>query len=102
MDSQPAPRVEVGARPDNGSVVCWVKDNGMGIDPRYHEKVFGLFEQLDPSQEGSGIGLALVRRIVELHGGKIWVESAGAGQASTFYFTLPSSLGHPLKKQAVA
>ena len=59
-----------------------------GIDPRYHEKVFGLFERLEPEGDGTGIGLALVKRIIEVHGGRIWVESAGQGCGSTFCFTL--------------
>ncbi len=68
----------------------YVGDNGMGIDPQYHEKVFGLFERLAPeASEGTGIGLALVKRIVEVHGGKVWVESAGLGEGSTFRVSLP-------------
>ena len=74
-------------------MVCTVRDNGMGIDPRYHDKVFGLFERLDPSIDGTGIGLALVKRIVEVHGGRIWVESEGEGRGSTFCFTLPRGEG---------
>lgn len=70
-------------------VLCHVRDNGQGIEPAYHEKVFGLFERLNAKQEGTGVGLTLVRRIVEVHGGRIWVESDGKGQGSTFYFTLP-------------
>ena len=66
-----------------------MQDNGLGIDPAYHENVFGLFNRLNHDAEGTGIGLALVRRIVEVHGGKIWVESEGAGQGSIFYFILP-------------
>ena len=66
-----------------------MRDNGVGIDPRYQEQIFGLFEQLHPGIEGTGIGLALVRRIVEVHGGRIWVESEGEGCGSTFYVALP-------------
>ena len=66
-----------------------MRDNGIGIDPQYHENVFGLFNRLDHNAEGTGIGLALVRRIVEVHGGRIWVESEGMGQGCTFHFVLP-------------
>jgi signal transduction histidine kinase len=84
-----APRVEVGARQDDGLPVFFVRDNGLGIEPRYHEKVFGLFDRLDPTDDGTGVGLALVKRIVEVHGGRIWIESQGGGSGSTFCFTLP-------------
>ena len=69
--------------------VFYVQDNGIGIEPRYHQQVFGLFEKLEANGEGTGIGLALVKRIVEVHGGRVWVESQGAGQGATFCFTLP-------------
>ena len=62
----------------------------MGIEPRYHGKVFELFDQLDPQDDGTGVGLALVKRVVELHGGRVWVESEGRGRGSTFCFTLSS------------
>jgi signal transduction histidine kinase len=61
----------------------------MGIDPAHHERIFGLFNKLDVNSEGTGIGLALVKRIIEIHGGRIWVQSE-AGKGSTFYFTLPT------------
>jgi len=83
------PLVEVGCRPGSDGPVVTVRDNGVGIDPRYHDRVFALFERLDPRVEGTGVGLALVRRIVEVHGGRVWVESEGAGQGSTFCFSLP-------------
>ncbi len=89
MGDQPQPRVEIGVRRDDRETVFYVRDNGAGIDPRYHEKVFGLFEKLDPKTEGSGVGLAIVQRIVETHGGRIWVESEGAEQGTSFCFTLP-------------
>ncbi len=73
--------------------MLFVKDNGIGIDPEYHQKVFGLFEQLDVTADGTGMGLTLICRIIEVHGGRIWVESAGAGQGSTFCFTLPAGIG---------
>lgn len=89
MGDQAAPRIEIGCRETGHSPVFFVRDNGMGIDPAYQRKVFGLFEKLDPSAEGTGVGLAIVKRIVEVHGGRIWVESRGAGTGSTFCFTLP-------------
>jgi signal transduction histidine kinase len=89
MGDQPRPYIEVGARQDNGDTIFYIKDNGMGIDPRFHEKIFGLFEKLDSEAEGTGIGLALAKRIIELHGGLIWVESEGPNKGSTFCFTLP-------------
>jgi signal transduction histidine kinase len=88
-DGQPTPLIEIGTRVQEGQQIIFVKDNGQGIDPRYHNRIFNLFEQLDPSMEGTGIGLALVKRIIEVHGGRIWVESEGQGQGSTFCFTIP-------------
>ncbi len=95
LDEQPHPWVHVGWRRDGDETIYFVADNGRGIAPRYHEQVFGLFERLDPDVEGTGIGLAMVRRIVELHGGRIWVESQGDGQGSTFCFTLPAGRVQP-------
>ena len=89
MGDQSDPRVEVGCRRDETLPVCFVRDNGIGIAPAYHERVFGLFQRLDPTLEGTGIGLALVKRIVEVHGGRSWVESTGNRRGSTFCFTLP-------------
>lgn len=89
MGGQPAPMIEIGVRTAEGEKILFVKDNGMGIDPQYHARVFGLFEKLDVQTEGAGIGLALVKRIIETHGGRIWVESDGAGKGSTFCFTIP-------------
>jgi PAS domain S-box-containing protein len=88
MGSQPAPQIEIGCRQAEKETVYYVRDNGMGIDPRYHEKIFGLFERLESEGDGTGIGLALVKRIIEVHGGRIWVESTGQGCGSTFCFTL--------------
>ncbi len=85
---QARPRIEIGAEVIAGETVYFVKDNGAGIEPRHLENVFGLFEQLAPEAEGTGIGLALVQRIVDAHGGRIWVESEGLGHGTTFRFTL--------------
>ena len=95
LGGQPAPRVELGAEATEAGPVFFVRDNGMGIDPRFQDKIFGLFDQLDPASEGTGLGLALVRRIVELHDGRVWVESPGAGQGACFRFTLPAALKPP-------
>jgi len=73
---------------DSGDIF-FVRDNGIGIAPEYHERIFGLFNKLDATAEGSGIGLSLVKRIIEVHGGHIWVESQN-GKGATFYFTLPT------------
>ncbi len=89
MGNQPRPRLQIGARHEDDKTVFYVRDNGMGIEPRYHDKVFGLFDKLDPQSEGTGVGLALVKRIIETHGGRVWVDSSGQGSGTTFYFTLP-------------
>jgi signal transduction histidine kinase len=87
---QPRPRIEVGWRRDGSERVFYVRDNGQGVESRFLERVFGLFEKLDPGGEGTGVGLALVRRIIEAHGGRAWAESEGLGRGATFCFTLAS------------
>lgn len=89
--SQTDPIVEIGTRTQNGEQIIFVKDNGIGIDPKYQVRIFSLFEKLNPISEGTGIGLALIKRIIEVHGGRIWVESEGLGTGSTFCFTIPDS-----------
>ncbi len=98
MGDQRAPLIKVGMRRNQGEAIICVTDNGIGIDPRYLENIFGLFNRLDKAIDGTGVGLALVRRIVEVHGGRIWVESEGDGQGSTFCFTLNEQ--KPLKQEA--
>ena len=82
------PRIEIGQREGPEGKVFFVRDNGSGIDPAYHRRVFDLFERLDPKREGTGIGLAIVRRIIEVHGGRVWIESDGHDQGTTVCFTL--------------
>jgi len=89
MGEQKHPRIEIGVRP-GAAPVLFVSDNGMGIAPRHHDRIFRLFEKLDAGSEGTGVGLALVKRIVELHRGRVWVESPGVGHGATFCFTLPA------------
>lgn len=90
MGAQSDPQVEVGyAGPDtDGTAILSVRDNGVGIESQYHKRIFGLFNRLDPAIEGTGIGLTLVKPIIEMHAGRIWVESV-PGSGSTFFFTLP-------------
>ena len=83
------PHIEIGVHEmGNSRSTFFVRDNGVGIEPQYHERIFGLFNKLDATAEGTGIGLTLVKRIIEVHGGRIWVESE-SGEGATFYFTLP-------------
>ena len=89
MEGQLNPRIEIGVQGElNNKPVFFVRDNGIGISPQFKDRIFGLFDKLNAQSEGTGIGLALVKRIVEFHGGRIWVESE-VGQGATFYFTLP-------------
>ncbi len=82
-------RIEVGCQQEGGFYRFHVADNGIGIAPQYHELIFAPFRQLDAQTEGVGMGLALVKKIVEHHGGRVWVESE-EGKGATFYFTLPN------------
>ncbi|MBL8063787.1 MAG: PAS domain S-box protein, partial [Anaerolineales bacterium] len=96
MGTQPNPHIEIGSeedRQDNSMHVFYVRDNGIGIPENLQERIFGIFDKLDPDSEGSGVGLAIVKRIVEVHGGRIWIGNASSsqGQGSTFYFTLPKA-----------
>jgi len=93
MGSQQNPVIRIGVETDGKTPVFFVQDNGIGIDPRYLERIFNLFERLDTSTHGTGIGLTIVRRIIDVHGGKIWAESEGPGKGTTFRFTLPGPAG---------
>jgi PAS domain S-box-containing protein len=85
------PRITVSARRQHAEVVVSVRDHGMGVDPRHQHKLFGLFEKLHPHMEGTGIGLALVKRIIDVHGGRVWVESEGEGLGAAICFVLPGT-----------
>lgn len=89
-DKQRKPKISVSASQQGGAHVIAIEDNGIGIDPQYFERIFQIFQRLHARSEypGTGIGLAICRRIVERHGGKIWVQSK-PGEGSTFFFQLP-------------
>lgn len=89
MGDQPEPRVEVGCLAKDGESIFFVRDNGVGIDSKYANTIFELFNKLDAKGDGSGVGLSVVKRIVAVHGGKIWMESEGKGRGTAFFFTLP-------------
>ena len=88
MGDQANPKILFGMREESGVIVFFVEDNGIGIDEKYHQNIFGLFNKLDAKSSGTGIGLALVKRIIEVHGGRVWVESDGVGKGSRFCFTV--------------
>jgi light-regulated signal transduction histidine kinase (bacteriophytochrome) len=85
------PLIEIGARRSGGTIMAWVRDNGIGFDQGYHDKIFEIFQRLHRQEEyeGTGIGLALARKAMQRMGGRIWAESR-AGQGATFFVELPA------------
>lgn len=90
MGQQTNPTIEIGSFKNNGELVFFVQDNGIGIEPKNLEKIFRLFVKLDEQSEGVGVGLAMLKRILQSENGRIWVESQGLGHGSRFCFTLSS------------
>lgn len=89
MGTQQSPRIEVGVCGEGTATVFFVRDNGIGIAREDVQKIFGLYRRLETGVQGSGVGLATVKRIIEAHGGRVWAESEGQGKGTTIFFTLP-------------
>jgi PAS domain S-box-containing protein len=89
-NDKPSPQIKVSCRSENGAFTFCVRDNGIGIDPQYHKKVFKIFQRLHhrDEYEGTGVGLAICKKVIEAHGGRIWIESA-PGEGTAFLFTIP-------------
>ncbi len=86
------PKIEIGYEDSGAFHQFYVRDNGIGIDPKYQQAVFEIFQRLKDTEgeQGTGLGLAIVERIVNNHGGRVWVDSE-KGKGATFYFTLPKA-----------
>jgi two-component system, LuxR family, sensor kinase FixL len=83
------PRIEIGGEKRDDEMRIFVKDNGKGIPGEFHTKIFGLFQRLEMDREGAGVGLAIVKRVVEMHGGRVWVESR-PGEGAAFWLAFPA------------
>ena len=98
-----APRIEVGALRQGEDIVYYVRDNGVGFDMRYADRLFGVFQRLHPQEafEGTGIGLSIVHRIITRHGGRVWADSR-PNEGTTLYFSLPAQIEPPKAQTAAA
>ncbi len=92
IGEQPNPKIEIGSKKTNDNVIFYIRDNGIGVEEIYLKKIFGLFDKLNPESEGTGIGLAIVKRIIELHKGEIWAESKGINKGTTFYIKFENNI----------
>lgn len=91
MGEQPCPRIEIGGKESGEWIEFYVKDNGIGIDPEYHDRIFGAFHRLkELDVEGTGVGLTIVKKVVDLAYGKIWIESK-KGEGTTFFVRFPKT-----------
>lgn len=89
---QNEPQITIGYLTKADELIIFVKDNGIGIEPAYLSRVFELFEKIDPASEGTGVGLAIVKKIVESHGGRVWIESEGLGKGSTVFVAFKNKI----------
>jgi two-component system phosphate regulon sensor histidine kinase PhoR len=85
------PKIEIGGRLEENDAIIWVQDNGMGISEENQKKIFQPFFRVKRDKEGTGVGLSIVKKIIEKNGGKLWVES-NPGNGSTFFFTIPKEV----------
>ena len=91
----PSPKIDVGVREENGRNIFYIQDNGIGIDHKYYATIFQVFQRLPQAkriEEGTGVGLTTAQRIIENHGGKIWLDSE-PGKGTTFFFTIQNKEG---------